>query len=949
MSRLPGRRLLLVAIAMVGLIARQDEAAKPRLISATLREPEAPVRADQPLTEPARRDRLFAGASVADPTAIVSYLVNRPDEKVVTLASGLTVIVREHHTAPVASVRMYVKTGSAYEQEYLGAGISHLFEHLMHGRTTETRTEAETEKIISRLGNRSNAYTSIDHTCYFINTVPEDAGTAIELPADFVIRPAWVDREFEREWQVVQREIERSDRSPRTQIWYAMLEARYVRHPARFRTIGYRTAIQTLTKDDIIGYHRRMYVPDNVIVAVGGDFDADEMLEKVRTAFKEFVRRPIRDVPLPAEPPVGSPRTIVRNLATTPQVFFSVAFPTVTLTHPDLYALDVLAYVLGEGASSRLALEVRDKGLARSITCSSWTPAWGHGTFVISGVTAPKDWQACYAAILEQVRRAKHESPGEADLAKAKRQKIADHVFGMQTAEAVASAMARDMLTTGDPHFSDYYTELIQRVTAEQVLSAARRYLQEERICLALVGPPGFAPQPAGTTQPAAETGPIVAQQLDNGLTVLIKRQTAVPVVAMQFYMKGGQIGETAQQAGIHNMMAQLLTRGTKKRSAEGIAEFFDSIGGSISAMSGSHTVGVSCQLIKDDFESAFEVFADVIRNAAFPDKQLDIFRPIVVANIRRIGEDLESGAFDLLTQRFYLRSAYSHRRLGTIESVSGFTTEQIRDLYSRRLCGRDSVLAIVGDVQIESTMKQVRAAFGSLPKAPALPMPRIESDPPIEQSRLYVKKTSHAGAMLLIAYRGGTFTDEQDMAALDVVDTIISGYGYPSGWLHAHLRGEREGLVYAVHAFNQPGVVPRLFGAYGNCQPDKVSRVFQIMTDDLAKAARGEFTADELEEAKRQIITSEKMSNQTASEIAQRIAVNVMIGRPYDWDSPQNIARRVGAVTIEDARRAAGKYLTDFVAIVTTPEPANVSVGIEPVMINDERSTTAPVSATAK
>ena len=159
----------------------------------------------------AQRSKLFEGAATQNPTEIRSYLVQAPGELVVVLNNGLTLIIKEHHTSPVAAVRMYVKTGAIYEQEHLGTGISHLFEHLLHQGTTSTRTEDETEKIMLSIGNNSNAYTTTDHTCYYINTAAEHANTAIDLLADFITNPVWPDNEFEREWQVVQRELELGD------------------------------------------------------------------------------------------------------------------------------------------------------------------------------------------------------------------------------------------------------------------------------------------------------------------------------------------------------------------------------------------------------------------------------------------------------------------------------------------------------------------------------------------------------------------------------------------------------------------------------------------------------------------------------------------------------------------------------------------------------------------
>jgi zinc protease len=887
----------------------------------------------------ARRSKLFEGAATEDSTAVRSYLAQEPGELVVVLNNGLTLIIKEHHTSPVAAVRMYVKTGAIYEQEHLGTGISHLFEHLLHQGTTTTRTEDETQKIMLSIGNNSNAYTTTDHTCYYINTAAEHTNTAIDLLADFITNPIWPDNEFEREWQVVQRELELGDNEPGRQLYYAAMEALYTRSPARYRTIGYRTAIQALTKDDIVNYYKRMYVPDNVVVSVVGDFKVEEVLQRLQGAFKNFIRRPVQNVTLPEEPPVGSARTIVRTLETMEEVMFSLNFPTVRLTHEDLYPLDLLAFILATGDSSRLAVHVRDEGLARSVDCYSYTPAWGTGMFQVEGRTKVEQWPACRAEILKQLARVKSEPVTAAELAKAKRLKVADHIFGHQTAESVASSMGSSFLSSGDAHFDDHYTERLQQVTAEQIIAVANKYFNEDWLCTALVGPKGFSVSSEVAAQESIVKADVVEKQLGNGLRVLLKRDTSSPIVAMQFNLKGGQAGETAAEAGTHSMIGQLLTRGTATRSAQQISEFFDSIGGSISASGERHALGVSCQVLKEDLGEAFEVYADVIRNATLPEDQLAIFKPIVLSQIKSLKEQISQYTFDLLSQKFHPKSPYGHRQMGTIESVEGMSSEGLASFYRGRLCGQNAVLTIVGDIDPAGLFDRIESSFGSLPANPTRAMPEPQRDPKLDRNEVYVAKSGQAAGMIFFAYRGPTIFDEDDLADLTMIDTIISGYGYPSGWLHTRLRGEGEGLTYAVHAFSAAGIVPRLFGAYANCQPEGVSKVFKIMDEELRRAGRGEFTQVELDESRNQVITNEKMSNQTVGEIATKYAANVVLGRPYDWDSPAQMEVQLKKVTVASMKATAKKYFTNYVAVITTPKPEEVDLGpgVEVVTLSDD------------
>jgi zinc protease len=168
------------------------------------------------------------------------------------------------------------------------------------------------------------------------------------------------------------------------------------------------------------------------------------------------------------------------------------------------------------------------------------------------------------------------------------------------------------------------------------------------------------------------------------------------------------------------------------------------------------------------------------------------------------------------------------------------------------------------------------------------------------------------------------------------VLDTIISGYRYPTGWLQDSLRGGERSLVYEVHAINQPGLIPGTFFMYAACQPDKVSEVYTIITQQLERARAGEFSPEELERAKRIITTTELMEKQTNSDCGMQAALDELYGLGYDYRD--GFADAVRQVTLEDVREVARQYLTHPVIAVVTPQPDEVRFGMEPTAVeNDE------------
>ncbi|HOA75270.1 MAG TPA: pitrilysin family protein [Phycisphaerae bacterium] len=863
-------------------------------------------------------------------------IVDRPDERVSILDNGLTVILKAHRTAPVVCVQMYCKTGSIYEQEYLGAGMSHLFEHLLHGGATTTRSEEESRLLLDAIGGNTNAYTSNDTTCYFINTTREYAGQALNLLGDWITHPTFPQEAFDREWGVVQRELERDEDDPGRQLYYLLMETMYRDHPARYPVIGHKPIVASLKKEDIVGYYHRMYVPDNIVVTIVGDIDLDEMLDAVRTEFAGFERRKVPTIVLPEQAPMTTPRWATRRMKVQ-SAMMQLAWPSIRLTHPDLFALDVLSYIMTEGDSSRLARTIRDAGLTYSVSSYSYTPEWANGIFVVSARLAPDKVEQARQAILDQVAVLQQELVSDEELAKAKKQKAAEHVLQSQTAESIATMITNDYLATGDIHFSRAYVDNIQKVTAEQIREVARKYLVPERLGTIAILPEDAPPARQEQAQAAGQPEPVREVKLDNGLTCLIRRDPTTPLVAIHAYSKGGLAFESDKTNGLSRLAALLLPRGTKNRSAQEIASFFDSHGGTFNTSSGNNAIYAQAQVLKDDFAEAMDVFADVLLNPAFPEDELELFRPQLLDAIGRIGESWRTELFSYAKRRFFRNSPYRFDDLGSPTVVRQASREDVAEFYRNLVTGPNTVVAIYGDVDARLAESLVRRLFASLPKADR-PVPSVESEPALNGPELYIlkKDPQRKAAGVSLQFRGMQVGDKVDRAKMAVLDTIISGYRYPTGWLHESLRGGNRDLVYEVHAVNQVGLLPGMFQVYAACQPDKVNEVYRIISEQLERARAGEFTAEELERAKTIINTTELMENQTNSDRAMQAGLNQLYGLGHRFDD--ELLEAVAAVTLEDVKEIARKYLVNPVITVVTPAPELVDIGVKPTAIDESR-----------
>ncbi|HYW69208.1 MAG TPA: pitrilysin family protein, partial [bacterium] len=216
--------------------------------------------------------------------------------------NGMTVILEENHSSPVVNLRFYVKAGGIYEGEYLGCGISHFCEHLVANGPTTNRTAEEYEIEIENIGGGSNAYTTKDHTCYFIETSSEHFDKALELLADKAMNIEFPQELVDTQQGIIVREINMGYDEPGRRIYNMFGEVMFREHETKYPVIGYVENFERLTRDDAIKYHGNFYVPNNIIFVAAGDFDTAEAYEKIRETFSTFERSPVEFPPMHEEP-----------------------------------------------------------------------------------------------------------------------------------------------------------------------------------------------------------------------------------------------------------------------------------------------------------------------------------------------------------------------------------------------------------------------------------------------------------------------------------------------------------------------------------------------------------------------------------------------------------------------------------------------------------------------
>lgn len=876
-------------------------------------------------------------AEASRPVEIVKQVETLGGEVVVGLSNGMTVIVKPLHTAPVVSVWGLVHTGGMYEGKWLGCGLSHLAEHLVakesisgdpHAMKRAAGPDVKRPRTMD-IGGQSNAMTSLDTTYYYISAASSKTDDCIELIADQIARIDITPEDFQREHGVVQRELEMNLDNPARIMSYTHSADVFRTHPAAVPIIGYAQPLSKVTLQDIRDYVALKYVPQNMAFVIVGDVDVQAAIDKAVASLQGFPAGREPDHTLPAVPPVNGVQRTLRPSKTLRGEHQRMSFQTIPLIHPDLYALDVLSYVLSEGRASRLVRTLQfEKRLVTSISTWSWTPNWGKGTFTIDFRCAPGQADAAEQAVLAELARIQNEGIDADELQRVKRQKVADYVRSQQEAGDIARTLGSDFLITGDVNFSKQYTDNIQNVTAEQVQAVARKYLDPANIVITrLVPAEGHSLKLAGQadqTQSRLQTF-----TLPNGLTVILQPTDAVDLVSMALAVKGGLLQEDASTNGLGQLMATLSTRGAGAYTGEQIDAFFNTAGGAVGATCGDNSYLYRAEVLADEWPKALELFAAVVNEPTFPQAELDTIRPMLLDAIRRSDEHWQGQLAKFFREKFFTGSPWGMLAIGSEDVVADATVEQIKAWHDGHIRAGEATLAVVGNFDPAEAKAAIEKRFAALPEGAAdltIPAPRQ-----VDELEYYALKTPTEQGGVMLAVPGVSMAQTHDRLALLLVDTIISGYQLPSGWLHTELRGEE--LVYVVHAYQKTGFAPGAFLTYAGTQPETTQEVVDRILANYNKAADYTPTQAELDQAINTIVTAEALGSQTMGDLAVQAALDELYGLGADWS--RKLEGQLRELTPEDVHAVAKKYLSSPPVItVITPQPellSDTAVIIEP------------------
>jgi predicted Zn-dependent peptidase len=498
---------------------------------------------------------MLAGAGVARAQDLEKKVIERK------LDNGLTVLMYERHQAPVVSLNMRFKVGSVDEVSGL-TGIAHLLEHMLFKGTqklgtrdweAERKVIAELERVGSELdaerakgeqadpgkvkqlqgelqrlqaeesrfivkdeldqlytsegGVGLNAATSQDSTYYVVNLPSNKLELWMALESDRMRHPVLREFYIERD-NVLEERRQRTDSDPDGTLWEAFLATAYRAHPYRNPIIGWPSDLPLLPLQAVRQFLDIYYAPNNAVVAFVGDIQPDQVMRWMQRYFADIPPKQIPVRRVTREPEQNGERRVVATFDAQPQLMMGYHKPGPPAKAD--YDLDVLNVILSEGATSRLYRSlVEKKQIAVSVSVSNGPPGSRYDNlFVVSAVPRhPHTAAELEAAILAEIETVKREPVSKEELEKARNQLRSSFIRGLNSNGGLAGQLTSGEVTIGDWRYMATYLQEIAKVTADDVLQAARRYLTAENRTVATLMPPASGSEDTSAAASGAGAG----------------------------------------------------------------------------------------------------------------------------------------------------------------------------------------------------------------------------------------------------------------------------------------------------------------------------------------------------------------------------------------------------------------------------------------------------------
>ena len=844
-----------------------------------------------------------------------------------TLPNGLQVILHVDRKLPIVHVNQWFHVGSKNEKAGR-TGFAHLFEHMMFQGSKNVPGEYFTH--VERAGANLfeggvNGTTNQDRTNYFATVPSANLETLLWLESDRLatLLDVTSKEKLDNQRDVVKNERRQGLENQPYGRWYPlMFEAVFPKgHPYSWPVIGSQEDLTAASLDDVKEFFRQYYTPNNLSLAIAGDFDPAEAKRLVEKYFGGLPPGPALDRPARWVPRLDTPRIVeVNDRVSLERVYFG--WPGPEYFGEGDADLTLAARVLTDGLSSRLnkAL-VYDRQLASAVNAFNSSSEIA-SLFVVMATARPGASLAEVEGVIgQEIARLAKEGPTPAELERAKTKQESEFISGLERIGGFggkADVLNQYNVFLGDPGKIEEDLQRYRRVSVDSLRRAVAAWLDTPNRAIVR-----FHPEPSqrGAAQDGLDrskmpplgqdrafTAPAVqAAKLPNGLEIFVVERRDLPKVNVAIVSRAGAVADPAGKAGTANLVVRTIDMGTPTRKALEIEDALGALGTTLFGSAGREGARLELDVLTRNLPPALEIVADVVQRPTFPEdevarekkRQLD-----VIAQQDRSPNALAARIGPMLA--FGHDHPYGRPTGGLKSTVEGLTRGDLAAFHAARWKPGSTALILVGDVTLAQATDLARQHFGNWGGGAAAAV-TIPPPAPVQGARLYIVDRPDSAQTVVTQWLAAPERKSPDYDALSLVDSVWGGGGFGTR-LNLNLR-EDKGYSYGVFSNFNPMSSAGQWSASGGVQTDKTAPSVAEFDKELRDLVGGRpISAEELEHAKTRRVRGYAQQFESLSRIAGQIGDLWTLGLPMSELQREYDATRTMA--LEPVLAAVKKYV---------------------------------------
>jgi predicted Zn-dependent peptidase len=930
----------------------------------------APAVANAPAAK-APATKVPAAKTVVAKGSAAAPLVDIPFEQF-TLDNGLRVVVHTDRKAPIVAVNVWYHVGS--KDEVVGrSGFAHLFEHLMfNGSENHPGEYFGPFEMVG--ATDMNGTTSYDRTNYFQNVPTTALETALWMESDRMghLLGAVDQARLDEQRGVVQNEKREGENQPYGRAEDRIFAAVYPEgHPYHHGVIGSMNDLNAASLDDVKGWFKAAYGPNNAVLVLAGDIDVPTAKTLVTRSFGDIAPGPslVRQKKVP-DAVQGTRGGMVDQV---PQARLYRAYSVARDGDVELDRLQLLAQVLGGSRSSRLdqRLVHKDK-IADSVSARVDPGELASMFWVQVDVKEGVDVKVVEAAVDEELARLMKEGPTAAEVEQARTVFLASFVRGVERIGGFggkADTLAECAVYTGDPGCFRKSLKTWSTTTAAELGASAKRWWKSgghtfivtpgERT--ADVEPPAAKPaqlsllpvdkklktvastvdRKAGVPMPTEFpklTFPAVQRAtLKNGTKLVLAERHDVPVVQLSYVFGGGFAADQGKKLGTASFSMAMLTEGAGSYDALGWASRAEALGARINSGAGLDDVTVGMSALKAQLQPSLALFATTVRSPRFEPADLERVRATWIANIKQEKADPQAAAQRVLPPLLYgAGHAYAipFTGSGTEASIASLTRDDLQAFTSAWLRPEGATLLVVGDTTLAELVPLLDQEFGEWKGVGAAPpAPKVATVALPKQPRVFL--IDQPGALQATIYVGQVVPSAKDKGFQQfyVANAVLGGEF--SSRLNMNLREDKH-WAYGSYSFAWQAVGQRPWVAFAPVQIDKTVESLRELSREIGDYATGKAPAkdDELKKIQATVIRGLPGSYETAGAVLQTLVSNQRFDRPDDY--VQKRQAEIEAMTLAQVTTAARTIHPESLTWVIVGDRKLIESGVRGLKLGD-------------